>query len=387
MPQIELSPEHFSLGVEEEYQVIDAETGALRSAARQMLDWDWTGDLQPEMQQNTVEVGTPVCRNAAEARAHLERLRLQSAVAARSQGCRIVAAGTHPFSHWNGQEFTDRPVYHAIHDEYRRLAESQNIFGMHVHVATPPGVDRVRVMNTARLYLPYLLAITASSPLFLGDDTGHESYRLILWHRWPRTGAPHRFADAAEFEQLLRWLIDTRRMDAPGRLYWDMRPHHLYPTLEFRVTDVTPRLDDAIAAAALARAVVAGVVSGTLREPELPDSTVQTMLGENVYRAARDGRDADFVDLGSGTPRVVEARAAVQELVDRLAGIAEQLGDMEVVGGIPGLLEDEGAASRIRQVREQQGDLRSVALWLAGETTLGLGMDRRTEQRTPTEAA
>ncbi|CAN5413664.1 carboxylate-amine ligase [soil metagenome] len=376
------SPEAFTLGVEEEYQLVDAETGELRSRARCVLEWDWTGEIQPEMQENTLEVGTRVCENAGCVRTELRRLRLLAAVAAEARGLRVVAAGLHPSAHWAGQEFTDRPVYQQIRREYRRLADSQMIFGMHVHVGVPAEVDRVQVMNVVRLYLPYLLALTASSPFFLGEDTGYASYRTILWRRWPRSGPPPRFGSRAEYEQLIEWLLRTGRIDATGRLYWDMRPHHTYPTLELRVADVTPRLEDAVVAAALVRVVVVGAIEGVLREPELPTSLLQTLLADNAWYAARDGLEAEFVDLTAATPRTLPAREALLGLAEQLAPLAQVLGDGEVLAGLPAVLERGGAAARIRaQHQRHGGDIPALMRWLADEALLGLGLDRRREQR------
>lgn len=372
----------FTLGVEEEYQLIDAQTGALRSRARDVLAGDWTGDLKGEMQQNTLEIDTRVCDSATEVEEELLRLRIGAAVAAEARDCRLVAAGTHPFSHWEGQTFTDAPVYQGLRRDYRRLADSQNIFGLHIHVAVPPEVDRVRVMNVARWYLPHLLALTASSPFFLGGDTGHNSYRVILWRRWPRTGAPPRFADEREFQSLLRILLDTGRIDGPGRLYWDVRPHHEYPTLEFRVADVTLRLQDAVVAAALARSVVAAAAEGQLSEPPLPDSVLHPILGDSIYRAARDGLDAEIMEFPDGEPRVVPLRTALPNLREAVEPIAAALGDSEAWAMLPAALERGGAAQRIReQHREFGGDMQRLALWMAGETVLGTGLDRRGEQR------
>lgn len=377
-----ISTEDFTLGVEEEFQLIDAESGELRSRARFVIAGDWAGDIKPELQENTVEVETRVCTRAAEVREELARLRFQAAIAAEAQGLRVVAAGTHPFSHWAGQEFTSAPVYDRLRTEYRRLADSQSIFGMHVHVSVPDGTDRARVMNVARLYLPYLSALTASSPFFLGDDTGYASYRSILWRRWPRTGAPPRFRDEAEFRRLVGWLLDTERIDAPGRIYWDLRPHHLYPTLEFRVADVTPRLSDAVATAALARAIVAAAAEGILREPDIPESLLHPLLGENAWRAARDGLEAELVDLTADAPRTIGVRDAIVRLAEVVEPVAAALGDREAMAELPEVLERGSAATRIRREAERSGgDLGKLALWLARETTLGVGLDRRTEQR------
>ena len=383
-----ISPRDFTVGVEEEYQLVDARTGALRARARYVIARDWADEIKPEMQEHTIEVETRVCEGTHCIRDDLARLRVQAAVAAEAEGLRIVAAGVHPSSPAVGHRFTDQPVYRAIREEYRELAETQAIFGMHVHVGLPDGVDRVRVSNVARLYLPYLLALTASSPFFEGRDTGYASFRSLLWRRWPRTGAPPRFGDAGELETLVRWLIETKCMDAPGRLYWELRPHHRYPTVEFRVCDVTPRLDDAIAAAALARAIVAGVAEGVLREPALPMSVAQPLLGENSWRASRDGTEAEFVDLWAPEPRTVSAREAVLALAERLRPFAEALGDGPSLDLLAEVFDRGCAAARMRAAaREMDGGLERIALWAADETVLGTGMDRRGEQRPETTSA
>lgn len=382
MPLPAPSPEQFTVGVEEEYQLVDPQSGELRGRARYVIAADWADDLKPEMQQHTVEVETRVCEGTRCIRDDLGRLRFQAAIAAEAAGVRVVAAGVHPFSPPEGYAFTAEPVYREIREEYRALAETQAIFGMHVHVGVPPGTDRVRAANVARLYLPYLLALTASSPWYGGRDTGYASFRSLIWRRWPRSGAPPRLEGVDEMEVLLRWLRETGCIDSPGRVYWDLRPHHKYPTLEFRVTDVTPRVDDAVATAALARAIVAGVVDGTLTEPDLPAPILQALLGENAWRASRDGTEATFVDLWSREPRAVSAHEAIGGLVDTLDAHAERLGDAEDLRGVRDILERGCAAYAIRrQAEAAPGDRGALVRWLADETVLGVGLDRRAAQR------
>jgi carboxylate-amine ligase len=241
------------------------------------------------------------------------------------------------------------------------------------------------VATAAWFWLPPLLAVSASSPFWSGRDTGYSSFRTLLWRRWPRTGAPPRFDSAAEFELLLRWLMETECVDAPGRLYWDLRPHHRYPTIEFRATDVTPRLEDAVAAAALARAVVAGIVTGVLREPDLPGAVAQPLLGENGWRAARDGTDAVLVDVFAREPRTVPVREAVLDAARRLRPVAAALGDAAALDALEEVFDRGCAAKRMRAVADEAGgDLAALARWTADETVLGLGMDRRSEQRLET---
>lgn len=377
-----LRPQDFTVGVEEEYQLVDAGTGELKSRARYVIAGDWAHELKPEMQEHTLEVETGVCEGTACVRDDLARLRFTAAVAAESQGLRIVAAGTHPLSPAEGHQFSAGPVYAELREEYRRLAESQAIFGMHVHVGVPQGVDRARLSNCVRLHLPLLLALSAASPYFEGDDTGHASYRSVLWRRWPRTGAPPRFADDAEYAALVRWLVESGRIDAPGRLYWELRPHHVYPTIEARIADCTPRLEDAVTIAALLRAIVAGAVEGIIRDSRLPDSFVQTLLSDNGWRASRYGTRGEMADVESAEPRTITVQAWAERLGERLEGVAAALGDGEELARLPELLRRGCAAEAIRERAAQvDGDLGRVALWLADETVVGAGMDRRARQR------
>jgi carboxylate-amine ligase len=376
------SPDEYTLGVEEEYQLVDARTGELRSRARYVIATDWSRDLQAEMQQHTVEVQTAVCDGSACVRDDLARLRFQAAVAAEAEGLRVLSAGTHPFAPELGHDFTDAPTYARIRAEYRHLAETQGIYGMHVHVGVPRGADRVRAMNVARAWLPLLLCLTASSPFVQGRDTGYASFRSLVWRRWPRSGPPPRLKDQAELDELVRWLSETGSIDAPGRIYWELRPHHLYPTLEFRVADATPRLDDAAAAAALARAIVAGAVEGVLEEPPHSIAVANAVLVENGWRASRDGLRAELIDFESAQPRTVPAREMITDLAGRLSGLAAEMGDGDLTEMIEGVLERGGAADRIRAAAAQAGgDLAAAARWIADETVLGAGMDRRAEQR------
>lgn len=375
-------PQDFTVGVEEEFQLLDATTGELKSRARYVIAGDWADALKGEMQEHTVEVETAVCEGTDCIRDDLARLRFTAAVAAESQGLRIAAAGTHPFSAAEGHGFNPAPVYREIREEYQRLAESQAIFGMHVHVGVPRGTDRARVTNVLRLHLAVLLALTASSPYFQGRDTGHASYRSILWRRWPRTGAPPRFRDDAEYAALVRWLVQSGRIDGPGRLYWDLRPHHLYPTVEFRIADCTPRLEDAVAVAALARVLVAGVVEGLVADTPLPDPLVQTLLSDNAWRASRYGEQALLADLESAGPRTITAGDAALRLAERLQPLAVALGEAEALEQLPEVVRRGCAAGAIRQrADEVDGDLGRVALWLADQTVAGAGMDRRARLR------
>ena len=376
------TPADFTVGVEEEYQLVDARTGELRSRARTVLATDWTGEIKPEMLANSIEVGTSVCHSAEEVRAELGRLRFQAAVAAEAGGLRVVAAGVHPYQPPGGEVFNPGEVYERLRAEYRTLAYHQSIFGLHVHVAVPPTVDRVGLMNATRFYLPHLLALSASSPLYAGEDTGYASYRSIMWRRWPRSGPPPRMESEEEYRRMVDDLTRTGWIDSAARVYWEIRPHHQYPTVEFRVADVTPRIEDAVVIATLIRALVAGAAAGIVAEPPLPPAAQQVLLVENGWKASRDGLESEFLDLDG--ERVVRRplREVLTALVERVGETAGRLGDGEALGLLPALLERGEAAQRIRARAVESGnDAAQVVHWLAEETVLGLGLDRRMEQR------
>jgi glutamate---cysteine ligase / carboxylate-amine ligase len=377
----DLDIKDFTIGVEEEYQLIDPETGELRNRASAVLESDWTGEIREEMQQTTVEVGTRVCTSADDLRRELARLRMQAAVAAESRGLRVVAAGLHPFTHWEGQEFTRNEVYDRLRAEYRRLADSQNIFGLHVHVAVPDGIDRVRLMNVLRHHLPLLIALSGSSPMYLGRETGYDSYRSILWGRWPRTGAPPRFRDREAYDELIHQLMETKRIDGPGRIYWGIRPHHRYPTLEFRAADVTPRFGDAVGLATLLRALTFAAATGELGGDDAPESMVLPFMSENMWLAARDGIEAELVHQEPAGPTVMPIRARVEQIVERVRPLAPAGEDESGWKALELLASRGGAARRIREMVQRGAEQRDLVSWLADETVLGIGLDRRSEQR------
>jgi glutamate---cysteine ligase / carboxylate-amine ligase len=373
----------FTIGVEEEYQLVDPATGALRSHATSLREGDWTGELIAELQETTIEVGTPICTSVAAAEEHLQRLRFQADTVAASQGLVIVAAGVHPFSAWEGHRRPPLERYRAIEARYGRIARDEHIFGMHVHVAVPDDVDRLAVINITRRYLPHLLALSASSPFFEGADTGFASFRTIMWRRWPNSGVPPRFDSDAEFRRYVDVLLDAGVMADPWNLYWSMRPHPKYPTIEFRVTDVCPNLRDAAAIAALCRVLVYAASQGVLQDTDRQHlSTVmeQELLRINEWRAARDGLSARVIDAATGIGHE-PMRSAIARLLDDVGRSVAELGDEAAVGHIGTMLERGSAADRMRRQHEQGGTLKDVVDWLVKESMVGTGLDRRGAQR------
>jgi glutamate---cysteine ligase / carboxylate-amine ligase len=373
----------YRYGVEEEYQLVDPVTGALRSRARDVLAWDWADEIRPEVHETTLEIGTRVCADADEIAAELTRLRFQVGTAAAAEGFEIAAAGLHPFSRWEGQRRSEGERYRAIEARYGRLVRDEHIFGMHVHVEVPRE-RRLELLRICRHYVPHLLALSASSPFLEGEDTGYASFRSILWRRWPMSGVPPDLASEAEYRELLTALKAAGAVQDNRTVYWSLRPHPVYPTLEFRVADVCPRMEDAVAIAALVRALVATAADGELSVP--PRDPALTPLHEELLRssewlAARYGLAAHVLPAQPAAVAVPVA-AAIRELVERVRPRAEALGDAAALAGVEQLLQRGNGADRLRLAYRETGGMLPLMHWLIGETMLGTGLDRRAGQRT-----
>jgi glutamate---cysteine ligase / carboxylate-amine ligase len=375
--------DEYTIGVEEEYQLVDPETGSLRSRASDVLSTDWADVLEGELHETTVEIGTVVCGGSAELERDLGQRRFQAAVTAAAEGLDIVAAGLHPFSGWEAHELRDLQRYKAIEKQHERVAREVNIFGMHVHVGVPAARDRAALMGCVRGFIPHLLALSASSPFLDADDTGFASYRSILWRQFPYTGIPPRFSDDDEYRRFIELLLRSRAIRDRGNVYWSIRPHFSYPTLEFRATDACPSLHDAVAIAAFARLLVLGVAERGLEgggAGSLSSELWSAILTENEWHAARFGVDAFLTDPRHPDGRV-SVRTAVQRLLDRLAPLATELGETDVLERIGRILERGSAADRMRRVYRERESYTEVVAWLVRETALGTGFDRRRSQR------
>ena len=375
----------YTVGVEEEYQLVSTHDGALASRARHVLEADWAGELHQEVHETMLEVGTHICANTAELRQEIRRLRLQVASTAATQDLRVVAAGMHPFSRWQDQLMTRGERYDRIREHYSRVVRTEQVFGMHVHVAVPRGVDRTPLLMVARWFTPHLLALSCSSPLYEGNDTGFASYRNILWRRLPLTGPFPGVASEAEYQRFTDLLVSTGAAMDVGTIYWSIRPHPQYPTIEFRIADACPRLDDAIAIAALARAMTAAIAEGALIAPHtgFVDTADVSVINANEWTAARYGLDAHIVDPDYPAG-AVSLRDSLRRLLDKVAPFAERLGDGDALRGIETILERGNASDRIREQIPHRGRHGELVEWLIGESMLGTGMDRRTEQRDAT---
>jgi glutamate---cysteine ligase / carboxylate-amine ligase len=360
--------EQFTLGIEEEFQIVDPHTRELRSHVSEILEEGrmLLGEqVKPEMIQSMIEVGTGVCADVQEARADITKLRGVLSTLVRKQGLMIVAAGTHPFSHWQEQKIYQNARYESIVEENQIIARSLLTFGLHVHVGIPNPERAIQIMNAIRYLLPHVLALSTSSPFWLGVNTGLKSYRSEVFTRLPRTGIPDYFESHRSFEQYVELLVKTGCIDDGKKIYWDVRPHPLFPTLEFRICDIPTRVDDTIAIAALFHAMVAKV--NKLLDQNLTFRLHHKMLiEENKWRAVRYGLDGKMIDFGKGTE--VPVRELIRELLEFVDDVIDDLRSRKEIRHIRTILDRGTSADEQLRVWHETEDINAVVDWLIEQT-------------------
>lgn len=361
--------DQFTLGIEEEFQIVDPHTRELRSHVSEFLEEGklLLGEkIKPEMIQSMIEVGTGVCANIQEARADISKLRCIISSLARKKNLEIVAASTHPFSHWGDQNIFDDSRYEFIVEEMQMVARSLLIFGLHVHVGIENPERRIQIMNAARYFLPHVMCLTNSSPFWLGHNTGLKSYRSEVFKKFPRTDIPDHFHSFSEFERYVDLLIKMNCIDNAKKIYWDLRPHPLFPTLEFRICDIPTRVDDTIAIAALCQAICAKLHK--LIDQNLGFREYRRMfIQENKWRAVRWGLEGKLLDLGK--QKEVPARDLIRELLDFVDDVLDDLGAREEVEHIHTILErGTSADEQLRVWHENDKDFKPVVDMLIKNT-------------------
>ncbi|MFQ3581674.1 MAG: carboxylate-amine ligase [Chloracidobacterium sp.] len=365
--------QEFTLGIEEEFQIVDPNTRELRSRVAEILDEGMMllgEQLKPEMHQSMVEVGTGICRNIQEARADVVKLRRTVATLAQKKDLRIVAASTHPFSHWKDQEITPNERYFQLIEEMQQLARALSIYGLHVHVGIESRDDAIHIMNAARYFLPHILALTTSSPFWIGRNTGLKSYRSEVFKQFPRTGIPDYFGSASEFDNYVKLLVKTGCIDNGKKIWWDLRPHPVFPTLEFRICDLPSKVDEVIAIAALFQAVVAKLYK-LLRQNMGFRLYRRMLIEENKWRAVRYGLDGKLLDLGKQAE--VPVRDLILELLEFVDDVVDGLGSRAELDYVHTILKEGTSADRqIRIFNETNGDLHAVVDNLIAETVQGV---------------
>jgi carboxylate-amine ligase len=363
----------FTLGVEEEFQIIDPQTRELRSHVQELLEEGkriLKERVKPEMHQSVVEIGTGICKDVADVRRDVTELRSEIIALAGRQGMRVGSAGTHPFSSWEDQPIYPDPRYASIVEEMQLVARSNLIFGLHVHVGIEDRSLAFEIMNEARYFLPHLLALSASSPFWMGRNTGFQSYRTRIFEKFPRTGIPETFQSPAEFDNYVATLVATNCIDNGKKIWWDVRPHPFFQTIEFRICDVPMRLDETVAIAALIQAICVKLYR--LRERNLGfRSYRRALLMENKWRASRYGIDGKLIDFGKEVE--VPFRELAAELFAFVDDVVDDLGSRSELSGIRWILENgSGADRQLRVYHATGGDLKKVVDFICEETSHGL---------------
>jgi len=365
----------FSLGVEEEFMILDPKSRALKSHIQEIIEEGrmiLKESIKPEMHQSVVEVGTGICTTIAQAREEVFQNRKILASLAISRGLRIGASSTHPFSSWEDQLITPNLRYKQVVEDMQMVARANLIFGLHVHVGIENRQTAIEIMNEARYFLPHLLALSSNSPFWQGRKTGLKSYRTKVFDRFPRTGIPEYYSSYGEFERFVSMLIQTNCIDNGKKIWWDIRPHALFDTLEFRICDIPMHADTTIALAAIIQAIVAKLWK--LRTQNLGFRLYRRdLIMENKWRAARYGIEGNLIDFGKG--KEVSFAHLVEELLEFVDDVVDDLGSRAEVERVKRILETGSGADQQLAVYEQSNDLKHVVDYIIAATHEGLGID------------
>ncbi|MBK8936407.1 MAG: carboxylate-amine ligase [Polyangiaceae bacterium] len=364
----------FTLGVEEEFQIIHHETRELRSYVSQLLDETPEGSIlrervRPEMHQSVVETGTGICRDIRQARQEITELRGSLNDLAKKGGMRIVAAGTHPISDWKTQEITDRERYHQVVEDLQDVARANLIFGLHVHVGIKDKEVGMALANQVRYFLPHILALSTSSPFWIGRSTGLKSIRSEIFKRFPRTGIPGQFESYKSFESFVELLIKTGCIDNAKRIWWDVRCHPFFDTVEVRICDMTTRIDDTLAIGALVQAVM-GKLYLLYRRNQGWREYSHMLIEENKWRAVRYGLEGSLIDFGKREQ--VKTTLLIEELLDFVGEAADIFGTQDDLDRVRAICRDGSSADRQLRVFKETGSLKAVVDDLAEQTMLGV---------------
>jgi carboxylate-amine ligase len=363
----------FTIGIEEEYQTIDPSTRDLRSHIEtQMLAH---GKLllhervKAEMHQSVVEVGTRICHTIKEAQEDLYDLRRQMISLAKEHGLVLVAGATHPFADWRMQEIYPDPRYAQVVEDLQLVARANLIFGLHVHVGIEDREAAIRIMNSMRYFLPHILALSTNSPFWHGVNSGLKSYRVKVFEKFPRTNIPDAFSSYSEFEAFVNLLIKTNCLDNAKKIWWDIRPHPFFNTVEVRICDIPMRAQETLAIAALIQATAAKLYKLHTRNQDFRQYS-RALLMENKWRAVRYGLDGKLIDFGK--QEEVDERDLILEYLDFVDDVLDELDSRREVNYIRQILEmGTGADRQLRRFKET-GSLQAVVDYMAEETCAGL---------------
>jgi carboxylate-amine ligase len=364
----------FTIGIEEEYQTIDPRTYDLRShiqteiveeGKRRMKE-----KVKTEMHQSVVEVGTGVCRNIAEAESDLKDLRRQMIALTEENGLLMIAGATHPFADWRVQDISPDERYVQVVEDMQIVARANLIFGLHVHVGIEDRETCIHLMNQMRYFLPHLLALSTNSPFWIGMNTGLKSYRCKVFDRFPRTNIPDAFSSWADFDNFVSLLVKTRAIDNAKKIWWDIRPHPVFDTLEIRICDIPMRVEETITLAALIQATMVKLYRLHERNQSWRVYS-RALLMENKWRASRYGIDGMLIDFGKECE--VPERELLLEYLDWVDDVLDELGSRDAINTVKWILENGTGADRQLRIYEQSGqDFKAVVDYMIAETRHGL---------------
>src|SRR4051794_6247994 len=346
----------YTLGVEEELMILDGKTFALANEIDAILEahhGEGPGDVKPELLQSVLEIATPPSKDVREAAEHITRLRREVAEAAESSGLAIGSAGTHPTALWEEQRVSADPRYRELIAALRFIARQEIIFGLHVHVGMDDPEKAIHVANGMRVHIPILLALSANSPYWRADETGLASTRMPIFRAFPRVGIPPHYENWSDYEQRIDFMVEAGVMADHTFLWYDVRPHPKFGTVEVRAMDAQTHVEHTIALTALIQAMTKEL-SEHYEAGEQLGAYPYEMLDENKWLAARHGLEGDLVDLPDR--RMVSAKELARRLYDRLREHAQDLGSERELAGIIDLLEKGTGAHRQRVVYEANHD-------------------------------
>ena len=367
----------FTLGIEEEFQLVNRQTLQLSSGVKAIMEKGvpyLAENIKPELTQSTIELISDICSDIVEARKDLYTRRVLLARFVQEEGLALVSAGTHPSSIWQAQETTEKERYEELEEEFQDLIRSNIIFGMHVHVGVEGKDLAVQLMNQVRTWLPHLLAISTNSPFWHGRNTGIKSYRSALWKRVTRSGMPGILESWAAFDEYVQALVEMGCIDNGKKIWWDMRPHPFFDTVEFRICDMPATIEDTLAIAALCQALIAKLAWCHEHDVEIAVLT-RDYLEENKWRAMRYGLDAEVIDFVKR--RKLSMRDAIRETLDFVDEVVDDLGSRHEMNYLRALLNNPQGTGADRQIAvfEQTHDMQKVVALLMEQTMQGITLD------------
>jgi glutamate---cysteine ligase / carboxylate-amine ligase len=368
---------HFTIGIEEEFQMVDRQTGQLRPCIHTILEKGsaiFGEKIKAEMLQSTVELVSDVFPNIAAARREMQNLRAVLARLVQVEGLALISAGTHPTALWQNEVRSVSDRYAELEDELQDIARSILIFGLHIHVGVEGHDLAVPLINSLRTWLPHLLALSANSPFWAGRTTGLKSYRSVVWKSFPRSGIPDLFSSKSDLDNYVQALINAGCIDNGKKIWWDVRPHPFFGTIEFRICDMPATFEDMMALVALSQALVAKLAWLHKR-----NMTIYTLprhfIDENKWRVMRYGLDAEVVDFVHG--RRLSMRESIGEMLDFVDDVLDDLGSRYEINYLRMLLEDPrgGGADRQVAVYSQTGSMDAVIQFLMQQTLHGIPLE------------